>query len=95
MTIARSGTRLGPRAGSIADLNKAGNRQLNAALHRIALTQIQHDDVGRTYYEKRLAMGAAKTEAVRCLKRRLARTVFNTLKNNPSTAAATGLAAAA
>jgi len=76
-------------------LNKAGNRQLNAALHRIALTQIQREGIGRAYYEKRLAMGDSKTEAMRCLKRRLARTVFNILKNNPSTLATTGLAAAA
>lgn len=76
-------------------LNRADNRQLNAALHRIALTQIQRDGAGRAYYDKRLAMGDSKTEALRCLKRRLARVVFNTLKNNPSSVAATGLAAAA
>ena len=76
-------------------LNRAGNRQLNAALHRIALTQIQRNGAGRAYYDKRLAKGDSKTEAIRCLKRRLARVVFNTLKNNPSTPAATGLAPAA
>lgn len=76
-------------------LNKAGNRQLNTALHRIALTQIQHGGIGRAYYDKRLAMGDSKTEALRCLKRRLARTVYNTLKNNPSATTATTLATAA
>ena len=76
-------------------LNRAGNRQLNTALHRIALTQIQRDGIGRGYYEKRLAMGDAKTEALRCLKRRLARVVFNILKNNPSSLAASELPAAA
>jgi transposase len=76
-------------------LNRAGNRQLNAALHRIALTQIQRDGAGRAYYDKRLASGDSKTEALRCLKRRLARVIFQTLKNNPSSVAATGLAAAA
>lgn len=76
-------------------LNRAGNRQLNAALHRIALTQIRRDGAGRAYYDKRLAMGDSKTEALRCLKRRLARVVFQTLKNNPSTTSATGLAAVA
>jgi transposase len=76
-------------------LSRAGNRQLNAALHRIALTQIQRDGAGRAYFDKRLAMGDSKTEALRCLKRRLARVVFQTLKNNPSRVAATGLAAAA
>jgi len=76
-------------------VNKSGNRQLNAALHRIALTQIQRDGLGRAYYDKRIATGDSKTEALRCLKRRLARVVFNTLKNNPSTATASDLAAAA
>lgn len=76
-------------------VNKSGNRQLNAALHRIAITQIRHGGLGQAYYDKRLAAGDSKTEALRCLKRRLARVVFNTLKNNPSSIAATGLAAAA
>jgi transposase len=76
-------------------LNRAGNRQLNTALHRIALTQIQRNGIGRAYYDKRLATGDTPTEALRCLKRHLARTVYNILKSNPSTATATGLAAAA
>jgi transposase len=76
-------------------LNRAGNRQLNAALHRIALTQIQRDGAGRAYYDKRLSAGDTKTEARRCLKRRLARVVFNTLTRQPSTAAVTCLPAAA
>jgi transposase len=76
-------------------LNKSGNRQLNAALHRMALTQIQRDGLGRAYYDKRIDAGDTKTEALRCLKRRLARVVFNTLKNNPSTAVASHLAPAA
>jgi transposase len=76
-------------------MNKSGNRQLNAALHRIAVTQLQRPGLGRTYYDKRLATGDSTTEALRALKRRLARTVYNTLKNNPSSEPATGLAAAA
>ena len=84
----------GRTAGRVR-LNKSGNRQLNAALHRIAITQIRLGGLGKTYYDKRLAAGDSTTEALRCLKRRLARTVFNTLKNNPSTATATRLAAAA
>jgi transposase len=76
-------------------MNKSGNRQLNAALHRIAVTQIGRDGLGRAYYDKRLGAGDSKTEALRALKRRLARVVFQTLKNNPSTASAAGLAPAA
>lgn len=74
---------------------KSGNRQLNAALHRIAVTQIRLDGLGHEYYRKRLAAGDSTTEALRALKRRLARVVFNTLKNNPSTASTTGPAVAA
>lgn len=76
-------------------VNKSGNRQLNAALHRIAVTQIRSEGLGRAYYRKRLDAGDSKTEALRALKRRLARVVFQTLKNDPSTTSATGLAAAA
>jgi transposase len=84
----------GRTAGRVR-MSKSGNRQLNAALHRIAVTQIRLDGLGRDYYRKRLTAGDSTTEALRALKRRLARTVFNTLKNHPSTASATGLPAAA
>jgi transposase len=70
-------------------VSRAGNRQLNAALHRIAITQLRCHDPAKAYYAKRLAAGDTRTEAIRRLKRRLARTVFNTLKNNPSTATGT------
>jgi transposase len=84
----------GRTAGRVR-LCKSGNRQLNAALHRIAVTQIRLGGLGKACYDKRLAAGNSKAEALRCLKRRLARVVFNTLKNNPSTAATTQLTAAA
>jgi transposase len=74
---------------------KAGNRQLNTALHRIAVTQLQRPGPGRAYYEKRLAAGDSTTEALRCLKRRLARVVYQILKNTTSTPAETLLPAAA
>jgi transposase len=66
-------------------LCKAGNRQLNAALHRIAITQLQRPGPGRDYYQKRLDAGDSTTEALRCLKRRLARVVYQTLKTTTST----------
>jgi transposase len=68
-------------------VNNAGNRQLNTALHRIAVTQLRLGGLGRAYYHKRLAAGDSTTEALRRLKRRLARIVFNTLKNTPTTTA--------
>ncbi len=60
-------------------MTRSGNRQLNAALHRIAITQIRLDGLGQTYYQTRLSAGDSSTEALRCLKRRLARVVFHHL----------------
>ncbi|BBX65873.1 hypothetical protein MSAS_52590 [Mycobacterium saskatchewanense] len=60
-------------------MTRSGNRQLNAALHRIAVTQIRLDGLGQTYYRHRLAQGDSAPEALRCLKRRLARVVFRHL----------------
>ncbi len=69
-------------------LARGGNRQLNAALHRIAVTQIRLDGLGRTYYQRRRAQGDTTMEALRALKRRLARVVFNLLKPTQQAAAA-------
>jgi transposase len=73
---------------------RIGNRQLNAALHRIAITQLRCHEPAKAYYAKRLAAGDTRPEAIRRLKRRLARIVFNSLKNTPSTATGTLPAAA-
>lgn len=75
-------------------LTRSGNRQLNAAVHRIAVTQIRLDGSGKVYYEKKRAEGMSTPEALRCLKRRLARTVYNHLTTDQA-GRATGLAAAA
>jgi transposase len=68
----------GNTAGRVR-MTRSGNRQLNAALHRIAVTQIRLDGLGQAYYRKRIDTGDSKTEALRCLKRRLARVVFHHL----------------
>jgi transposase len=68
----------GNTAGRVR-LTRSGNRQLNAALHRIAITQIRLSGLGQAYYRKRLHTGASNPEALRCLKRRLARVVFHHL----------------
>jgi transposase len=52
----------------------------NAAIHRIALTQIRIDGPGRTYYLRRQADGKTKKEAIRALKRKLTRAVYQALK---------------
>jgi len=69
-------------------LARGGNRQLNAALHRIAITQIRLQGLGRVYYQRRRTQGDTTMEALRALKRRLARVVFNLLRDTPTTAAA-------
>jgi transposase len=69
----------GNTAGRVR-MTRSGNRQLNAALYRIAITQIRMaDSPGQCYYRRRLAQGDSSTEALRCLKRRLARIVFRRL----------------
>jgi transposase len=61
-------------------LNKQGNRQLNLALHRIAVTQARLHPPAREYLARRRAEGKTWREALRCLKRHLVRTVFKLLK---------------
>jgi transposase len=57
-------------------LNRGGNRQINAALHRIAITQIQHSPPAAVYLERRTAGGNTKTEAIRALRRRISDAVY-------------------
>jgi len=57
-------------------LSRGGNRQLNAALHRIAVTQLQRPGRSRDYVAKRMAAGNTKTEAIRALRRRISDEVF-------------------
>lgn len=59
-------------------LNRGGNRQLNAALHRIAVTQLR-GGLGLDYVTKRMSMGKTKTEAIRSLRRRLSDEVYRRL----------------
>jgi len=65
-------------------LDRAGNRQLNAALYRIAITQARSHPPARAYLERKRSERKSRREALRCLKRLLARVVFNTLKTNPA-----------
>jgi len=57
----------GNTAGRVR-LTRSGNRQLNAAVHRIAITQIRLDGLGQAYYRKKKAEGMSNSEALRCLK---------------------------
>lgn len=60
-------------------LSRTGNRQLNAAIHRIAITQKRCHDDARAYLERRHQLGNTTTEALRALKRRLSDVVFRAL----------------
>jgi transposase len=60
-------------------LSRTGNRQLNAAIHRIAVTQMRCHDGAIAYLEHRRALGNTKTEALRALKRRLSDVVYRAL----------------
>lgn len=60
-------------------LNRTGNRQLNAALHIIALTQVRVHAPAREYVARRVAEGKTGREAMRALKRHLARVIYRVL----------------
>lgn len=60
-------------------LDRGGNRQLNCALHRIAVTQGRVHPPAREFLAKKQAEGKSRMEALRCLKRHLARRVWRLL----------------
>lgn len=60
-------------------LDRGGNRQLNLALHRIAVTRARHDPTTAAYLARKQAEGKTRMEALRCLKRHLARHVHKLL----------------
>jgi transposase len=75
-------------------LSRGGNRQLNAALHRIAITQLRLPGPGQTYYQRRRSQGDGTGEAVRALKHRIARAVYQHLKQAQQASVTTATAAA-
>jgi transposase len=68
----------GPR--SRHRLNPRGNRKLNRALHLAAVTQVRHHTPGRVYYQRKIAEGKSKKEALRALKRRISDAVWRHLQ---------------
>lgn len=60
-------------------LDGGGNRQLNCALHRIAVCQGRVHPPAREFLERKQAEGKSRREALRCLKRHLARRVWRLL----------------
>jgi transposase len=62
-------------------LSRGGDRQLNRALHTVALHRRQHDAATRDYIARRVAEGKTAREATRILKRYLARHLFRVMQN--------------
>jgi transposase len=60
-------------------LDRGGNRQLNCAFHRIAVTQGRVHPPAREYLARKQAEGKSRMEALRCLKRHLVRRVWKLL----------------
>jgi transposase len=60
-------------------LSRRGNRRLNAAIHMVALGQLSHPSAGRDYYDRKLAGGKTRREALRALKRQLANVIWRHL----------------
>lgn len=60
-------------------LNRCGNRKLNSVIHMIAVTQARMHPPAIAYMERKQADGMSYREALRCLKRMIARTVFKTM----------------
>jgi|1186.fasta_scaffold96559_1 transposase len=69
-------------------LSRTGNRQLNAALHRMALTQMRVHPPAKAMIERRRAGGDGGMEALRVLKRRLSDVAYQALRADLNTRAA-------
>jgi transposase len=60
-------------------LHRGGNRQLNAALYRIAIVQQRHHQQAKAFLERKIAEGKTTREARRALKRHLANVIYRQL----------------
>ena len=60
-------------------LHRGGNRQMNAALYRIAIVQARHHPEAKRYLARKIAEGKTKREARRALKRHLANVIYRRL----------------
>lgn len=60
-------------------LNRGGDRQANSALYTIVLARMRWDTRTRAYVERRVTEGKTRREAIRCLKRYVAREIYQTI----------------
>ncbi|MFC0529101.1 IS110 family transposase [Phytohabitans kaempferiae] len=63
-------------------LNRGGDRQANAALYRVVLTRLRWDPRTRDYMQRRTKEGLSKKEIIRCLKRYIARELYQLITTN-------------
>jgi transposase len=63
-------------------LNRGGNRQLNSAIHMIAVSLCRCDDRTRAYVARRVAEGKTRREAMRALKRHLSDVIYACLRRD-------------
>jgi transposase len=70
-------------------LDRGGNRQLNCALHRLAINKAHWDPTTAAYLARKQAEGKSRKEALRCLKRYLARRVWQLLRSTDAPTATT------
>ena len=77
-------------------LNRFGNRRLNSVLYGMAIVRLRVHPETRAYIARKRAEGKSTKEAIRCLKRHLARRLFKLLEASsrppavtPATAPAT------
>ena len=61
-------------------LNRGGDRQANAALHRTVVVRLRRHRGTKEYMRRRMAEGMTKSEVIRCLKRYVAREIFAILR---------------
>jgi transposase len=64
-------------------LDRGGNRQLNATIHRIAVARLRCHTETQHYIARKRAEGKTTKEAIRCLKRHLARRIWHLLQTSP------------
>jgi transposase len=65
-------------------LNRGGDRAANAALYRVVICRLRWDPRTRAYTERRTKEGKSKAEIIRCLKRYVAREIYNELNQLPA-----------
>jgi transposase len=65
-------------------LDRSGDRKLNRTLHQIMLTRRRSHPPTIAYIDRRIQEGKTRREAIRCLKRYLARNLYRLFEHSPT-----------